>query len=248
MSVPLIVPHKTKNYHIKQSRYEIVPKLPFKSLIYAPSGSGKTVLITNLIENVYRDCFERIYVFSPSINIDDAWKSTKRYLNESITLGDNEPSLYQDNFDESVVDEIMSTQKKIIDHIKKNKESNRLFSILLILDDIAEDPSQRNSRALKSLFVKGRHSHISILLSSQKASLLNPVARVNADSIYCFKLRNYQDLQLLIDEFSALVNDKREMLEIYKKAVEDQPYSFLYINMQRVPKFYIRFEKQILLE
>ena len=71
---------------------------------------------------------------------------------------------------------------------------------------------------------------------------------MNADSIYCFKLRNYQDLSLLIDEFSALVNDKREMLEIYKKAVEDQPYSFLYINMQRTPKFYIRFEKQILLE
>ena len=112
MSVPLIAPRKTKTYHLKQSKYEIVHKLPFKSLIYSPPGGGKTVLITNLIEHVYRDCFERIYVFSPSINIDDAWKSTKRYLNESITLGENEPSLYQDNFDESVVDQIMSTQKK----------------------------------------------------------------------------------------------------------------------------------------
>ena len=71
---------------------------------------------------------------------------------------------------------------------------------------------------------------------------------MNADSIYCFKLRNYQDPSLLLDEFSALVNDKREMLEIYKKAVEDQPYSFLYINMQGVPRFCVRFEKQILLD
>lgn len=248
MSVPLIVPHKTKTYQLKQSKYEIVPRLPFKSLIYAASGSGKTVLITNLIENVYRDCFERIYVFSPSINIDDNWKTTKQYLNSAINLGENEPSLFQENFDESVVDEIMTTQKKITDHIKKNKESNKLFSILIVLDDVADDTSQRNSKALKSLFVKGRHSHISIILSSQKASLLNPVARVNADSIYCFKLRNYQDLDLLLNEFSALVNDKKEMLEIYKKAVEDQPYSFLYINMQRIPRFYIRYEKQIILE
>ena len=112
MSVPLIVPHKTKNYQLKQSKYEVVPKLPFKSLIYAASGSGKTVLITNLIENVYRDCFERVYIFSPSISVDDNWKSTKRYLNDSINIGENEPSLYQDNFDESVVDEIMGTQKK----------------------------------------------------------------------------------------------------------------------------------------
>ena len=89
-----------------------MPKLPVKSLIYSPSGGGKTVLITNLIEHVYRDCFERIYVFSPSINIDDSWITTRRYLTESITLGENEPSLYQDNFDESVVDDIMNTQKK----------------------------------------------------------------------------------------------------------------------------------------
>ena len=86
MSVPLIVQHKTKNYHIKQSRYEVVPKLPFQSIIYAPSNSGKTVLITNLIENVYRDCFERVYIFSPSISVDDAWRSTKKYLNESTKL------------------------------------------------------------------------------------------------------------------------------------------------------------------
>ena len=115
MSVPLIVAHKTKNYHIKQSKYDVVPKLPFKSIIYSPSGGGKTVLITNLIENVYRDCFERIYVFSPSINIDDNWKTTKQYLNSAINLGENEPSLFQENFDESIVNDIMTAQKKITD-------------------------------------------------------------------------------------------------------------------------------------
>ena len=112
MSTPIIVPHKTKQYQIKQSKYDVPPTLPLKSIIYAPSNSGKTVLITNLIENIYRDAFERIYIFSPSISVDDAWKSTKKYLNETMTVGDNEPSLYQENFDESIVNEIMTTQKK----------------------------------------------------------------------------------------------------------------------------------------
>ena len=116
-----------------------------------------------------------------------------------------------------------------------------------MLDDVADDTSQRNSKALKSLFVKGRHSHISIILSSQKGSLLNPVARVNADSVYVFKLRNFQDLDMLIVEFSALVNDKKEMLEIYKKATE-KPFSFLYINLKGIPRFYINFQQEILLE
>ena len=77
MSVPIITANKTKNYNIKQSKYDIVPKLPFKRIIYAPSHSGKTVLITNLIEDIYRDCFERVYIFSPSIEIDDNWRNTK---------------------------------------------------------------------------------------------------------------------------------------------------------------------------
>ena len=52
-AVPTIVPSKTKQYKIKQSKFDVVPKLPFKSIIYAPSNSGKTVLITNLIEHIY---------------------------------------------------------------------------------------------------------------------------------------------------------------------------------------------------
>lgn len=98
-----------------------------------------------------------------------------------------------------------------------------------MLDDVADDTSQRNRKALKSLFVKGRHSHISIILSSQKGSLLNPVARVNADSIYVFTLRNWQDLEMLIIEFSALVNDKREMLYMY---------IYIYIEKQQSNHFH----------
>ena len=42
------------------------------------------------------------------------------YFNESINIGENQPSQYQDKFDDSVVDEIMGTQTNI-DHIKQIK-------------------------------------------------------------------------------------------------------------------------------
>ena len=123
-NVPIIKAPVVKNYNIKQSKYDVVPKIPFKTIIYAPSNSGKTVLITNLIENIYKGCFERVYIFSPSITLDDSWLSTKKYLDNTINLSENEPSLYQPNFDEKIVEEIMTTQKKVIDHIKQNKTSN----------------------------------------------------------------------------------------------------------------------------
>ena len=53
MSKPNIVPIKVKQYEVKQSKYEHVSKLPTRSVINAASGSGKTVLIQNLILDIY---------------------------------------------------------------------------------------------------------------------------------------------------------------------------------------------------
>jgi DNA replication protein DnaC len=66
-SYPVIEPIKITEYEVKQSKYEIVPKLPCRSILLGPSGSGKTILLQNLILNIYRGCFERIYIFSPSV-------------------------------------------------------------------------------------------------------------------------------------------------------------------------------------
>ena len=101
-----------------------------------------------------------MYIISPSISVDDSWRSTKKYLDNSITVGENEPSLYQETYNEATVNSIMDTQKKLTDHIKKKKDSNRLYSILIALDDVVDDTSQRNSKALKSLFVKGRSNFL----------------------------------------------------------------------------------------
>ena len=49
-------------YNTKQSKYETAAKLPCRSILLGPSGSSKTVLLTHLILDVYRNCFlEFIY-------------------------------------------------------------------------------------------------------------------------------------------------------------------------------------------
>ena len=79
MTTPKIELVKTKEYTVKQSKYgDLVPKLPQRTLITAPSFSGKTQLIANLILDVYKCCFNRTYVWSPTINIDDTWIPVKK--------------------------------------------------------------------------------------------------------------------------------------------------------------------------
>ena len=78
---------------------------------------------------------------------------------------------------------------------------------------------------------------------------MSPTARVNAHWIVAFKLRNKQDLDGLLQELTAIY-PYEVLLQLYEEAVNDQPYSFLFINMKK-PKeemFSIRFDEILQIE
>ena len=79
-NIPQIAPIKVQEFEVKQSKYDMAGKLPTRAIVCAPSGGGKTVLLSNLILDVYRNCFSRIYIFSPSIDIDYTWTPVKQYI------------------------------------------------------------------------------------------------------------------------------------------------------------------------
>ncbi len=70
MTSPNIKPSSTKACHAKQSTYAMCAEPPMRSVILGPSGSGESVLIQNMMLNIYKDCFEKIFDISPAIHID----------------------------------------------------------------------------------------------------------------------------------------------------------------------------------
>ena len=95
-----ITPISVKDFTCKQSKHGMVPKLPLRGVILAPSGAGKTVLLSNLILKMYRGCFERIYVFSPSVNVDQTWEAVKKYQEEVMKVKESDSEqLYFDHYD-----------------------------------------------------------------------------------------------------------------------------------------------------
>ena len=76
----------TPEYTASQPRDPVVPKLPCTGMLLGPSKSGKTVALISQILEQYRGCFERIYIFSPSINVDDGWKPVKKYIEEVLKV------------------------------------------------------------------------------------------------------------------------------------------------------------------
>ena len=244
--IPNIKPIKLKEYEVKQSKYDVVSKLPLRAIILGPSGSGKSILLQNMILDLYDKCFKRIYIFSPSINVDyQTWEPVKKMIEKEIINNDDE-QFYFDHYDEEALFNIINTQRKIIEYQKKHNH-NKLFSILIVVDDFADDVRfSRNSKLLHSLFTRGRHSQISTVVATQKFNALSPIIRVNASDLYVFRLRNYSDLQAFLDEVSAIA-PKDIILEMYRLAT-DEPYSFLTVKLTSKDKnkiFLIRFDKAL---
>ena len=205
---PIIKPIKVKEFEFKQSKYKQCGALPVRSIILGPSQSGKGVLLQNMILDIYRGCFERIYIFSPSINVDHTWQPVKKYISETIHKTDEEPNFYYDSYDPENLEAIIDSQTKIVEYQKKHNHK-KIFQILIIVDDFADSPDfSRQSKLLHSLFTRGRHSGISTIVSTQKFSAIHPIIRVNATELFVFRLRNYQDTSMFLEEMGGMIDKK----------------------------------------
>ena len=129
-NIPKIHPIKVKEYENKQSKYEMVPKLPVRSIILGPSGSGKTILLQNMVLDIYRDCFSRIYIFSPSINVDSTWIPVKEYIEKQMKVkSSKEDPIYFDHYDPADLIKIIATQPKVTDYMEKQNYKKNISSL-----------------------------------------------------------------------------------------------------------------------
>ena len=108
-----------------------------------PSGGGKTVLLTKMVLDIYRDCVSIVYIWSPSINVDSTWKPVKDYIRDHIKPSDRE-KCYFDSYEASELEQVAKTQQKVINYQKEQKHKY-LYQILVVIDDFADDTvSQEN--------------------------------------------------------------------------------------------------------
>ena len=159
----------TAEYSSKQPSDPVVPLVPCTGIFLGPSKSGKTVALISMILEQYRRVFEKIYIFSPSINIDDGWIPVKKYIEEDLGVNTEREQAYYDEWDEAALRGIIQRQRKITETSKK-LEMKKLYQVLIICDDFAESPQLHKPHgALDTLFIiRGRHLQISTWVSSQK--------------------------------------------------------------------------------
>ena len=230
-----IKPIKTAEYIVKQPKYKgILYGLPTRSILLGPSGSGKSVLLVNMILDIYRGCFEKVYIFSPSITLDKTWTPVKEYCKTHLNQKD-ENEYYFSEYNPSDLEYIINLQYKIIEY-QKQIGLKHLYQICIIIDDFIDQPKfcHSSNSLLNSLYIRGRHLCISTIASTQGYKCISPLIRKNITELFIFRLRNSSDLYAWIEELSA-VYDKDTLYNMYKM-VTDQPFAFLYINLMTSDK------------
>ena len=224
--------------------------LPTSFLLAAPTASGKTMIILNLLLRYYKDMFARIWIFSPSIKLDPQYAPLRKYL-EGMTNQDKEPTFFED-LNQAVLGKLLDDQRTITEQCRKR--NIKAPQVCVILDDLADRGDILNKRQggdqgswLISLATRGRHFGVTWIISSQVINLVGTVLRKNVRCMCVWRLRNHKEVETLCEELSG-VYDAKTLMELYKYATAD-PFSFMFVRLDaktRRDMFWLRFENRLL--
>lgn len=218
------------------------PNIPQGScLIVAPSNSGKTTLIVNLLlRQVFGVLvhYKHIYIFSPTCRSDASWDMVqpehyhpfrmkcpdgKRRLTAEIHL--------HDTFDQARIARIMKDQEEVPRPERDN--------VLLIIDDFASE--FKDTVTMSRLVMRGRHSKVWVWISTQLYRKIPRSIRVNMP-YYIFFLVNTNELKTISEE---LATGSISAFEALFRRCTEAAFSFFCINAKLpvAQRYFCNFKK-----
>lgn len=183
-------------------------KLPFRMCVVAPSGSGKTNFVLNLIS-----IFSRGRGSFASVDI--------------ITRNKDEP-LYRWLVMKCEQINIKEGMENIPPLDKMDKEINHL----VIFDDLvlAKDQSR-----IENYYIRARKLNCSVIYLSQSYYRIPKIIRSNCNYMCILKLSGNREVKMILSEFGLGVS-KEELLRLYTEATAEK-FQPLIIDMdEEAPK------------
>lgn len=219
-----IKPVKTSKNKLKELYPEMcasgdIPSPNTCTIIVGSAGSGKSVLINNLVSNpcMWGGYFEpeNIYLLSETGSSDDVVKDLN--IPEDNVFEDLQKGIKK-------MEKIMKVNKSII----KNSSHETSPQVLLIYDDCINNKELLKNNFFKKTFVQNRHLNLTIVCSVQHYKSIPPMARNQ-----CMNTILFQSNQATFEQFAEIFTppgySKKEFMQILNMATKDK-YSFIYMN------------------
>ena len=195
-------------------KWPYIPDHSYRILIIGGSGSGKTNVLLNLIEN--QPDIDKIYLYAK-----DPYESKYQYLiNKREGVGINhfkDPKAFIEYSND------MHDVYKNIDEYNHDKGNK----ILIVFDDMIAN--MINNKKLNSivteLFIRGRKLNISFVFITQSYFKVPKDVRLNTTHFFIMKIPNKREFQEIALNHSSYVSSK-DFIKIRKKCTAES-YSFL---------------------
>ena len=220
--------NENKTKHNKNLPY--IPDHPYRILIIGGSGSGKTNLLLNLIEN--QPDIDKIYLYAK-----DPYEAKYQYLinkREGVGIDHfNDPKAFIEYSND------MRDVYKNINYYNPDKENK----ILIVFDDMIADMihNKKLDSIVTELFIRGRKLNISLVFITQSYFKVPKVVRLNTTHFFIVKIRNKRGLQQIATNHSSDISTK-DFINIYGECTFE-PYSFLVIDTTLASDNPLRFRK-----
>jgi len=179
---------------------------PFRSLVVAPSGSGKSNFITNLISLFCKakGTFDSIFIFCKS----------------------RDEPLYQFLSDKSKG--LIEVHEDLL-KLPALNELNPSQQTLLIFDDFITDI--KKFPIISEYFIRGRKRGCSLMFLSQSYYGTPKIIRQNINYCVILKLGGSRDVNSILRECSIGIT-KEQLLSMYKEATK-QKFDVFIINLEK---------------
>lgn len=207
---------ETKNKKVKKfPAHELFNREFFTALMIAPSMTGKTTTLKNILEKmcpVKKHKKYKVWLFVRTLHNDKTWKDIVKMLDSRG---------YEITFDTD-----LSTLPAMIEKINNPEENDYPFvKHIVILDDIADEA---RSKTVNILTKVGRHKCV-VFISCQSITDINPSARKNAHVYMLFNRLNDQILEEVYNSARPAITFEK-FQETYHHAMGDSKFHFLYYD------------------
>ena len=188
-------------------------------LVAAPRGSGKSVLVADLLWHKRG---------IPSGIAMSATEGSNRYYGNYLP-----PGFVYNQFEPEALQRVVNHQKEAQRRLEKRGYSQeeaklRLPPMFIIIDDCVFDPRFRKDPTLQEIFVNGRHLNIFLVVVTQYINLLTPLMRVNVDVLFLLRDNNINVIKQYHQGYGGIIPKPSEFIQVFHTLTQN--YSAMVIT------------------
>lgn len=183
----------------------------------APRRSGKSYLNKTLLKGGLIDRFDHVFIMSPSIAFNHDYDEFKDIANVELVT----------KISKEFVEQLIAKQEEV-SALTKDAEDMECPTTLLILDDLIDSGIFDFRGIIDRIAERGRHIHMSLIVSSQRLTAVSRSVRINSDLFIVFAPSSISELEKFVEDFlprTARGASLQLLTDLY-----NEKYQFLILN------------------